>query len=458
MRAGATAFLCLAAATAAEAEAPARPSIQFNRWQEDWSVLADPSLPREPFDSQKYIPLSTGDPKTYLSFGAGLRERFEASDAPGFGVVAKSQAYVISRVEVHADLRIAGQVQAFVQLQSVNTPGKINPMPVDNDRLDIEQAFVAVVEPLGDGTLKLRAGRQQFAFDLQRFVSVRDGPGVRQSYDAIWADYEADPWRVIGFYSQPVQVRDRRAFDDVSSRHLTYGGIRAERTFADFGQVSAYVSEFRQDQARYLSIAGNERRDIVDVRWAGMSAPWDWDIEAMGQWGRIAPQNIAAWAVGSRAGYTFGGAPWQPRLGVQADAASGDGHPGDDTLNTFNPLFPNGYYVTLAGLTGYTNIIHLKSQLTVAPLPSFTAFVAFAGQWRETAADAIYTQPNIPVPGTAGRGSAFTGTYVQLRGDWRLSPHLTAALEAVHFFAGRTIENAGGHDANYLSVELKFGW
>src|SRR5689334_11090049 len=56
--------------------APTRPPIMFNRWEEDWSVLADPRVPREPLDSFKYIPLSAYDPKTYLSFGGNLRERF----------------------------------------------------------------------------------------------------------------------------------------------------------------------------------------------------------------------------------------------------------------------------------------------------------------------------------------------------------------------------------------------
>ncbi len=36
---------------------PVRPSIMFNRWQEDWSVLANPAVPPEPLDSLKYIPL-----------------------------------------------------------------------------------------------------------------------------------------------------------------------------------------------------------------------------------------------------------------------------------------------------------------------------------------------------------------------------------------------------------------
>ena len=58
--------MLLLAATAAHAEmtipptviAPQRPAILFNRWQEDWSVLADPDVPREPLDKLKYIPLN----------------------------------------------------------------------------------------------------------------------------------------------------------------------------------------------------------------------------------------------------------------------------------------------------------------------------------------------------------------------------------------------------------------
>lgn len=96
---------------------PARPAILANRWEEDWSVLADPRVPREPFDNLKYIPLSPYDPKTYLSLGADFRERFEANDAEGFGLSPHSNNdYLISRTEAHADLHIADQVQVFTQI------------------------------------------------------------------------------------------------------------------------------------------------------------------------------------------------------------------------------------------------------------------------------------------------------------------------------------------------------
>src|SRR5471032_2430536 len=66
-------------------EAANRPAIKSNRWQEDWSPLADEALKTEPFDSLKYISLSDTDPQRYASLGLTLRERFESNDASGFG-------------------------------------------------------------------------------------------------------------------------------------------------------------------------------------------------------------------------------------------------------------------------------------------------------------------------------------------------------------------------------------
>ncbi len=438
---------------------PARPAILFNRWQEDWSTLADPRIARAPGDSFKYIPLSAGDPKTYLSFGLGVRERFEANDAAGFGLGGeRADDHVISRVEVHADLHLGAAVQVFTQLQSDFAPGKARLSPVDQDRLDLEQAFVAVTAPLAGGTLRLRLGRQQIAFDLQRFISVRDGPNVRQSYDALWADYEHGPWRLTAFYSQPVQARDARAFDDASSTRLTYGGARLERRVFGASALSLSVGRFHQAGAVYPGASGDERRTVVDARFAGAAGGVDWDAEAMGQTGRVGTKDVRAWAVGSLAGYSFKAAPWGPRFGLQLDAASGDRDPTDRTVETFKPLFPNGYYVTLAGYTGYVNFIHLKPSVTLHPTRSLKLMIAGAAQWRATTADAVYTQPNIPTPGTAGRPGRFTGSYAQFRADWAASAHLAFALEAVHLNVGQAISRAGGRDSNYLGAEMKWGW
>ena len=65
-----------------------RPTILPNRWQENWSALADPRIKRERFDNLKYIPLSNDDPGTYLSLGLNARGRFETNRGEFFGIAA----------------------------------------------------------------------------------------------------------------------------------------------------------------------------------------------------------------------------------------------------------------------------------------------------------------------------------------------------------------------------------
>jgi hypothetical protein len=45
-----------------------------------------------------------------------------------------------------------------------------------------------------------------------------------------------------------------------------------------------------------------------------------------------------------------------------------------------------------------------------------------------------------------------------LRTDYAFTANLTGAIEAVHYDIGQAVRDAGGHDSNYLGVELKFGW
>lgn len=435
-----------------------RPTIMFNRWQEDWSALSHPCVPREPFDSMKYIPLF-GNPDAYISLGVVLRERLEINDAPLFGLGSgRDDTYGLQRIEVHADAHLGPHVQVFMQFEDARPFGKDSVTVVDKNPLDLRQAFVAITEPLGPGTFKFRVGRQEMAFDLQRFISVRDGPNVRQAFDAIWADYETGPWRWIAYATQPVQYRDDTDFDDVSNRGVTFSGVRVERKGVGPGDVSAYYSRYNRDNARFLDASGDEHRDVFDARYTGSAGHIDWDVEGMYQSGHVGNKTIGAWAIGSLAGYTLANMPWTPRLGVQLDAASGDRHPGDGRIETFNALFPNGYYFALAGYTGYANLIHIKPTLTLKPNSKLTLLAGVGLQWRETTADAVYGQGAAIVPGTAGYGSNWTGFYTQVRADWAVNPNLALALEAVHFQIGPSLRELGARNADYVGVETKFNW
>jgi Alginate export len=440
-------------------EANDRPKIGLNRWQEDWSVLADPALRTEPFDNLKYIPFSDADPNSYASLGLDLRNRVESTQLAPFGIGdPHTNTYLIQRLELHADIRPNANWQLFVQLQDDRAFGKDVITPVDSNPLDLEQAFITYSDDLDGGKLKVRAGRQQMAFDLQRFIGVRDGPNVRQSFDALWADWEKSAWRLIGFWSHPVQNSPGAPFNDSSNRGLQYGGFRVEQNNVGPGKLSAYYSRYDADGARYLDGSGNERRDNFDARYQIARGAIDWDLEVMRQTGRVGSEQIRAWAVGSTGGYTFEQARWSPRIGLQFDLASGDRRHTDGTIGTFNPLFPNAYYFTLMSTPTYANLIHLRPSLESRPVQNLKLIARLGLQWRQTTGDAVYVIPNRPVPGTAGLPGRWTGIYEQLRAEWQFSRNWSAAVEGVQYQVGDAIRRAGGLNANYVSVELRFGW
>ncbi len=438
---------------------PERPELRSNRWQEDWSALSDPALRTRPLDRLKYLPLIADDPRSFVSLGANGRERLESNDAPGFGTRAMPDSYLLQRLQMHADVNFNAHWRLFVQVEDVRSIGKADPSPTDRNPLDLRNAFVAYKVALGGGTLMARLGRQDFAFEQQRFLSLRDGPNVRQSFDAALLRYERDDWEVSGFISQPVQYRADESFDDQSNRHLRFDLLRAEHHGLEDRSLSSFYARYAADGADYPDGSGRERRDVIDVRFAGSAASWDWDVEGMLQQGSVGDAEVQAWALAGRAGYTFTQQSWSPRLGIQADSASGDRRSGDGRIETFNPLFPNGSYsFSLAGYTGYVNLIQLKPSITIEPFVGLETTAAFGMLWRQRTSDAVYLQPNVPVAATAGQPKRRTGTYAQLKAEWTLSRNVSLAAELVHYAVAEVLRNAGGSDSNYAGFEVSFAW
>lgn len=449
-------------ARAADDAAPKleRPKMSIDRWREDWSSLAAPDLRRSSLDSLKYIPLSDSDPHRYLSLGLTVREIYELSDAPALGSSPSnlSDSYWLQRAQFHVDARFGKSWQLFTQIEDVRAIDKKVVSGSDENKLDLRLAFLGYSRSLAGGDVKVRVGRQDFVFDLERFMSSREGPNVRQSFDAVWAGWETEKWRLYALISQPVQYRSLSHFDDTSTSDLRLSGARIERQLTAHTQLTGYYALYQRSTGRYLDASGEEDRQIVDVRFVGNDHALDWDLETMGQFGKVGGVHASAWAMGARVGYTLVQTRWSPRIGLQVDAASGDRRAGDGKLGTFNPLFPNGFYFSLGGHTGYSNLVHFKPSLSIKPTDDLTLMAGVAALWRHTRNDAIYTLPSVPVPRTAGQGNTWTGAYLQVRADYRLSPSVLTSVEIVRYDAGATLRAAGAHDSEYVRLETKLSW
>jgi hypothetical protein len=100
----------------------------------------------------------------------------------------------------------------------------------------------------------------------------------------------------------------------------------------------------------------------------------------------------------------------------------------------------------------------LKPSITVTPTQGVKVLAAVGELWRQTTHDAVYAQPDIPVPGTAGEPGRLSSTYGELRIDWTVSRNFALALESEHYDVASVIRRAGGHDSDYVGIEARWGW
>jgi hypothetical protein len=305
----------------------------------------------------------------------------------------------------------------------------------------------------------LRLGRQEMAFGSQRLVAIRDAPNVRRNFDGVRLGGTFDDVRVDAFATRPVQ-QQQGIFDDISDPRQAFWGVYTTMParFVTASKLDLYYLGFQNTQARYATGQGEEQRHTVGSRLFGSAAGWDWDWEALGQFGTFAAQNILAWGVSTDTGYTFQPSDWKVRLGLKADIGSGDRNLQDTTLGTLNPLFPKLAYFNQAAILGPSNVMDLQPSLTLAPTNALKFMLGYNFLWRATTADAIYAGTGAPIAGTAGQPGRYTGRQFSLDVVWQLDRHTEISLGYVHFDPGRTLRTAGGQvvDFTYLSVAYRF--
>lgn len=438
------------------------PPYKSLRYDEDYTYLRDPARRSDFWDPLKYVEL-VKSPQVYFSFGGELRERFEDYSAFNFGLGGQgADDYLLHRLLLHADLHLGSYLRTCVQFGSELQSGKDTLSLTDVDRLDLQQGFVDLWLPI-DTQIGLaptiRAGRQEMQFGSQRFVSAREPPNIRRSFDGFRVNDTVGKLQFSAFATRPVLLKQGE-FDDETNQDQAFWG-----TYNTFPvsvvpglNLDMYYLGFENQQAKYGGRPGQETRHTIGLRAFGKASGWDWDTEAAGQFGTFGKQDIRAWTVASNTGYSLSSLAWSPRIGVKANIASGDGDARDGRLGTFNALFPRLGYFSEAALIAPSNFFDLQPSITVTPWDNLSISIGWDALWRETTADAIYIGAGSPVKGTAGNGGRYIGNQVSLDVDWQIDRHLEAKATYVHFETGQALHSAGGKNVDFvmLSTAYKF--
>ncbi len=444
------------AQTVASTEIRTPPPYTPQVWDIDWSYLRDRKQVADWTDRFHYIPLGHTN---YFSTNGQIRERGEYQDHPGFGAQPPNNGYFLQRYLLSGDLHLGDRFRGFAQLDSGLIEGRDGgPRPgIDEDRFDINQAFLEVTPwRRKDVDLTARAGRQLVSLGSTRLVAIGAGLNVEQPFDGFRLTLRALGGSAEALALRPTLVK-AGVLDNEPNPQEELWGLYLSHSFplVPRANVDLYYLGFDHKQARYQQGTGREQRETVGARLWSHTATCDYDFEYTGQFGRFGAGNIRAWGTGYHFGCTLPGSRFQLHPEMDGGFLSGDHNPHNNTLGTFNPLFPNGNYLGDSILLGPYNLVITRPtfKMSLSKKASSNTNVEFL--WREATQDGVYNIVGILIHPANGSTASYIGSQIQQELDYNFSRHLSGALVYEHFFAGEFLKQSPpGHGVNFVSPQL----
>jgi len=427
------------------------------REDEDWSFLRDAAVREDFWDPIKYIPLRSGE-DWYMSIGGEAREVWEQIGNDNWGLSPIMNGYLNERYMLYFDVHYGKHVRTFVELKSgLNSFRAGGPRPIDEKKLDFQAAFLAISTGEGKNSIELRAGRQELEYGSGRLVDVREGPNVRLSFDGFLVRSKINLWQIDGFAMRP-DNDNPGFFDNAPNSGVGFWGIYATTPLAYKSMLDIYYLGLDRKHAVFERGSAQELRHSIGARVsrpvATDRAAWDFDYEALFQFGTFGSDNIRAWTVASETGYRIPTLRLKPRFSVKADISSGD-DPRNKTLGTFNALFPKGNYFGVLATTGPgpINLIDVHPRVETAFPHDVSLSLDWIFQWRASVRDGVYAVPGFLIVPAGNSRDRFVGHRPGAEIHWQISRHLWAQADYGIFYAGKFLKEASpGRNLNYWAL------
>jgi Alginate export len=441
----------------AESPAPAR-VYHLLREDDDWSFLADPANRQDFWDPIKFIRLRSDRNDWFLSIGGEAREVWEQIGNDNWGQQPFMNAYLNERYMLYFDIHYGKHIRSFVELKSgLNSFRSGGPRPIDEKKLDFQAAFLEVGTGDESKWIKVRAGRQEMEYGSGRLIDVREGPNVRLSFDGFKVKAGIGGWEIDGFAMRP-DLDKPGFFDNAPNHAVGFWGVYGVGPLTKTITLDVYYLGLDRQTAAFDRGVGHELRHTLGGRLsrpvAETNPGWDFDYEALWQFGSFSSANIRAWTVASETGYRLPEVPLKPRFSAKADISSGD-DPRTNTLGTFNPLFPKGNYFGVLATAGPGPInfidVHPRAEATLPH--DVTVSVDWIFQWRESLRDGVYSVPGFVIIPAGKSDARFVGNRPGTEVRWQANRHLWFQGDYGIFYAGKFVkESQSAGNLNYWAL------
>ncbi len=418
------------------------PLFKSLRYKDDFSYLKTDTL-KSDYDKLKFTPLNNSK-TAYISFGGEVRFQYFNIKNEEWGDVPDDQdGYILSRYLAHADFQTS-HFRLFFQLQSSNANSRINPNVIENNPLDIHQAFLDLtISPDKKEKLLFRVGRQELSYGSQRLIAVREVPNSRLAFDGMKIIWNKKDIKSDLFYAFPVINQSKIMDDHLNSDTKFWGSYTVINQSPILSNIDVYYLGLYKNKVVYDDGSGKETRHSTGLRIWENSGNWNYDFEGVFQFGKVGDLNSKAWTISSNTSYQFKNIKYSPKVGLKSEIISGNKSYNDKSIETFNPLFPKGAYFGQAALIGPSNLFDIHPSIDFEIHPKIVWIIDYDAFWRFSKNDGIYA-PNTQLIYTGKEskekfiGSQFTTEFI-----YQHSAHLLLKAEATYFNAGKFIEESG---------------
>ena len=399
------------------------------------------------YDRIKVIDLGADN---LLSFGGSYREQFEFFNNEEFSFSPnRENGWFLRRFLVHSDLRLGKGFKVFGELGSSLIKGKEELAPVDKDQLYVNQFFAEA--SIANFTITL--GRENLKIGSRRLIDPREGPNVRQAFDHVALEWQNGQKSFLFFGGSPV-VSQTGVFDnDQFANEEWLWGAYAKRLWSGHFNLDGYYTGVHCGSSVYELGTAEELRHSIGLRAWKTTGDWQFDNEAIFQFGSFGNQDILAWTISFDVKNQFN---VQHLLGIKSELISGTTD--ENTLGTFNPLYPRGAYFGRVARFGPANLIDVHPYWNFST-GKFTMEIDYDVFWRFSVEDAVYGPPlNIVLEGDSN--ARFIAQQIGTIFNYEFSPFSMIELEANYIFSGDYIEEVRPGAKNLfhtvLTTELRF--
>jgi hypothetical protein len=372
--------------------------------------------------------------------------------------------FVLSRFRFNINTAFSSAFKTIFQFQDARVFGSAfedddfaqsNPF---HDNMDIRQAYIVYNTPYN---LAFKIGRQEIAFrDNRIFGPGNWGNTGRYVWDAARLQYSnssIESHTLWGRYiiNDPDQWPNKHA--DGPTAYANYTMIKNLPFDFDWFYV---IKSDSHGETIGESGPGNLSCHSTGFAVNGALKQWDYGMTTVYQFGDRGRDNISAYGLATRLGYTFG-IPWTPHVMVQFINGSGDKNPNDGRSGTFDGVF-SGADTVLYGwmnLFFWSNTREYRMDTILSPTKKFS----FRGEYHyftlDEEKDAWYYPGKAQRRDSTGNSGRELGHEVDLTFRWQPLDWLDILGGYCMFFPGEFIQNTGpSPDATWTFLQTVFSF